>query len=212
MLSSAKDILSGDVATLLGGADADLITYLDSEKEHVGAELEQCRTEARAYKEELEKLWAESIDAEYELCSVFVHRGTSPSWGHYFFYSRDLPNNPNQWYKYNDSEVTLVGRDEIFKDTTGSTANPYLVSTSVREASEKRSYTPFHSLFMLVKALMLLILCIGCFLLHDRYPAYYHHVASRLFTNLYSMSHLLHLVLRIYVTLLCSTESEPSVL
>jgi len=126
-LSSTKDLLSGNLAALIGGVDADLIAYLDSEKEHVGTELERCRTEAQTYKEELEQLWAESTGAEYELCSVFIHRGTSPSWGHYFFYSRDLPNNPNQWYKYNDSEVTLVGRDEIFNDTTGSTANPYLL-------------------------------------------------------------------------------------
>lgn len=109
-------------------ADSELSEYLESEKEHVSVELEGARSEAKTHKEELEKLWADSSDAEYELCSVFIHRGNSPSWGHYFFYSRDLPNNPDQWYKYNDSEVTLVGKDEIFKDTTGSTANPYLVS------------------------------------------------------------------------------------
>ena len=117
---------------MIGGSDAELIAYLDAEKENVDIELEQCRTQAKTHKEELEALWAESTHAEYELCSVFIHRGTSPSWGHYFFYSRDLPNNPDQWYKYNDSEVMLVGKDEIFKDTTGSTANPYLVSAAKR--------------------------------------------------------------------------------
>jgi ubiquitin carboxyl-terminal hydrolase 25/28 len=72
-LSSAKDLLSGDLATFIGGTDADLIAYLDSEKEHVDMELERCRTQAKTYKEELESLWAESTDAEYELCSVITN-------------------------------------------------------------------------------------------------------------------------------------------
>jgi ubiquitin carboxyl-terminal hydrolase 25/28 len=87
-------------------------------------------------KEELERLWAEGEPSnEYELCSVFIHRGTSPAWGHYFFYSRDLPENPDQWYKYNDSEISLVRKDEIFADSTGSTANPYLVGGPISSVS-----------------------------------------------------------------------------
>ncbi|KAF8323953.1 cysteine proteinase [Clavulina sp. PMI_390] len=126
-LATAKSVLSGGLASLLPEADAELSTYLESESEFVTVELERSRSEARGAKQALETLWGDSSDAEYELCSVFIHRGNSPSWGHYFFYSRDLPNNPDQWYKYNDSEVTLVGKEEIFQDTTGSTANPYLL-------------------------------------------------------------------------------------
>lgn len=64
---------------------------------------------------------------EYELCSVFIHRGASPSFGHYFFYARDLPNNPDRFIKYNDQDVLAVPKSEVLADTTGSTANPYLV-------------------------------------------------------------------------------------
>jgi len=78
-------------------------------------------------KNELENIWKDSMDAAYELTSVFIHRGTSPSWGHYFFYSRHLPEQPDAWFKYNDSEVGSVSKDEVLADTTGSTANPYLL-------------------------------------------------------------------------------------
>ena len=64
----------------------------------------------------------------YELTTVFIHPGSSPSWGHYFFYSRNLPDHPESWFKYNDSDVSKVSKDEVLADTTGSTANPYMVS------------------------------------------------------------------------------------
>jgi ubiquitin carboxyl-terminal hydrolase 25/28 len=83
-------------------------------------------------KNRLEGLWSGQEDQKYayELTSVFIHRGTSPSWGHYFFYSRNLPDKPDEWFKYNDSDVTAIGKQEVLADTTGDTANPYLVSTS----------------------------------------------------------------------------------
>jgi hypothetical protein len=65
--------------------------------------------------------------AVYELTSVFIHRGATPQCRHYFFYSRHLPENPDAWFKYNDSEVSAVSKDEVLTNTTGSTANPYMV-------------------------------------------------------------------------------------
>jgi len=94
---------------------------------HVLGEIEQLGERVRILKEELESLWATSKVVEYELTSVFIHRGSSPSWGHYFFYSRYLPDAPDSWFKYNDSDVSLVSSDEVLADTTSSTANPYLV-------------------------------------------------------------------------------------
>ena len=90
-------------------------------------EIDQLREVADRVKFELEELWKDSKDYPYELTSVFIHRGSSPSWGHYFFYSRNLPDEPDSWFKYNDSDVTVVSKDEVLRDTTGSTANPYLV-------------------------------------------------------------------------------------
>ena len=121
-------LLQGDLSDFASETDLELEPYLTTECSHVVSELESQRVEAKRIKEDLESIWQGESDAEYELCSVFIHRGTSPSFGHYFFYSRDLPDNPDLWYKYNDAHVTVVGKDEIFADGTGSTANPYLVS------------------------------------------------------------------------------------
>ena len=97
------------------------------EQELLKSELEQLHSRAKVLKQEVEAIWKDDVFAAYELTSVFVHRGTSPSWGHYFFYSRHLPDEPDSWFKYNDSDVSVVSKDEVLADTTGSTANPYLV-------------------------------------------------------------------------------------
>lgn len=111
----------------LVGVTPDLIARLSTEQGLVVSQLEQERASAAKLKQELEDLWKRDTEAVYELTSVFIHRGSSPSFGHYFFYSRNLPSNPDQWFKYNDSTVSLVSKEEVFADTTGSTANPYMV-------------------------------------------------------------------------------------
>ena len=99
----------------------------------LGNELEDLRSRISVLKAELEELWVDETRAEYELTSVFVHRGTGPSFGHYFIYQRWLPDHGDEWFKYNDSSVTMVDKSEVLADTTGDTANPYLVSKSVYE-------------------------------------------------------------------------------
>jgi ubiquitin carboxyl-terminal hydrolase 25 len=109
--------------------DSELIAQLGEEQNVLADELALLRSQSAALKKELEEVWAGSAEAEYELTSVFIHRGTSPTFGHYFFYARHLPEHPDKWFKYNDAQVTEVSKEEVFADTTGQTANPYLVST-----------------------------------------------------------------------------------
>lgn len=109
-------------------ADEELLTHLRTEQEQIGQEIDLLRVKIDQLKDDLEVLWRDSTDAPYELTSVFIHRGSSPSWGHYFFYSRHLPDSPDSWFKYNDSDVTVIDKSEVLADTTGSTANPYLVN------------------------------------------------------------------------------------
>lgn len=104
------------------------MAQLNSEQEILKVEIDDLRSQVVKLKEDLEAVWRTETNASYELTSVFVHRGSSPSWGHYFFYSRNLPGQPDAWFKYNDSDVSEVSKDEVLADTTGSTANPYLVS------------------------------------------------------------------------------------
>lgn len=108
--------------------DQELISELNGEQDFIKAEIEELRSKVLKLKDELETIWSTETTAAYELTSVFVHRGSSASFGHYFFYSRNLPDQPDTWFKYNDSDVSEVPKSEVLADTTGSTANPYLVS------------------------------------------------------------------------------------
>ena len=112
---------------MLPQLDDELVAQLNNEQEVIKTEVEGLRNEIVRLKGELEDLWKDDTTFAYKLTSVFVHRGSSPSFGHYFFYSRNLPDKPDEWFKYNDSTVTEVKQDEVFADTTGSNANPYLV-------------------------------------------------------------------------------------
>jgi ubiquitin carboxyl-terminal hydrolase 25/28 len=108
-------------------ADEGLFVEIKAERDRITSEIDECRARASALKQQLEDVWQDEARAEYELTSVFVHRGSSPSFGHYFIYQRWLPDYPESWFKYNDSDVTIVHKDEVLADTTGSIANPYLV-------------------------------------------------------------------------------------
>ena len=107
--------------------ESGFLEALKREGEYLKEELAECRKEVDSLKATLESIWSDEEQVEYELCSVFIHRGSSPSFGHYFFYSRDLPDHPDRWLKYNDQDVSTVQKSEVLADTTGSTANPYLV-------------------------------------------------------------------------------------
>ncbi|KAF8485668.1 hypothetical protein F5888DRAFT_1763533 [Russula emetica] len=127
-LGNTHDILKGLNDTIhLPELDDQLLSDLTAEQDYVKEELELLRASAASMKQELEDIWKDEHEAVYELTSVFIHRGSTPQWGHYFFYSRHLPENSDSWFKYNDSEVSVVSKEEVLADTTGSTANPYMV-------------------------------------------------------------------------------------
>ncbi|KAG5635914.1 hypothetical protein H0H81_009676 [Sphagnurus paluster] len=107
--------------------DDDLLYQLNTEQALLKTEIVDLQIRADQLKDDLEALWRDNTEHAYELTSVFIHRGSSPSFGHYFFYSRHLPEKPDSWFKYNDSDVSVVSKDEVLADTTGSTANPYLI-------------------------------------------------------------------------------------
>ncbi|KAI0640335.1 cysteine proteinase [Trametes polyzona] len=125
-LTNVANFLSKQTLLDIPSDDA-LVTSLRDEEKLVTEQLRVERERTVHLKQQLEDIWKDDTSAAYELTSVFIHRGSSPSWGHYFFYSRNLPNNPDAWFKYNDSDVTAVSKDEVLADTTGSTANPYML-------------------------------------------------------------------------------------
>ncbi|KAH9911282.1 cysteine proteinase [Epithele typhae] len=125
-LTNAANFLASQTALELTKDDA-LVASLRAEEVLISEELRVLRERLAILKQELEDIWRDETSAGYELTSVFIHRGSSPSWGHYFFYSRHLPESPEKWFKYNDSDVSAVAKEEVLADTTGSTANPYML-------------------------------------------------------------------------------------
>ncbi|KAF8433463.1 cysteine proteinase [Boletus edulis BED1] len=126
-LDSTLNFLTKQENVVLPQLDDELVAQLNNEQQVIQSEVEGLREDIVRLKEELEDLWKDDTTFAYELTSVFIHRGSSPSFGHYFFYSRNLPDKPDEWFKYNDSTVTEGPKDEVLADTTGSNANPYLL-------------------------------------------------------------------------------------
>ncbi|KAF8259478.1 hypothetical protein EI94DRAFT_1834394 [Lactarius quietus] len=135
-LGNTCDILKGLQETIhLPELDDQLLSDIRAEHLYVNDELDNLYKDIASLKQELEDLWSDKHEAVYELTSVFIHRGATPQWGHYFFYLRHLPENPDSWFKYNDSEVSVVSKEEVLANTTGSTANPYML-VFVRKGSD----------------------------------------------------------------------------
>ncbi|KAI6048070.1 hypothetical protein EDC04DRAFT_2886852 [Pisolithus marmoratus] len=126
-LENTLNFLSKQQSLELPQLDDALVAQLNDEQTILRGEIEEVKAEIVKLKEELEEVWKDDRAFPYELTSVFIHRGSSPSFGHYFFYSRHLPEKPDNWFKYNDSVVTEVGKNVVLADTTGSTENPYLL-------------------------------------------------------------------------------------
>ncbi|KAH9913522.1 uncharacterized protein B0H18DRAFT_1047995 [Fomitopsis serialis] len=140
-LSATADFLATPMP--IPEATEDLVSELRKEQEFVTQRLDDERSNAAGLKTKIEDIWKDDTTAAYELTSVFIHRGSSPSWGHYFFYSRNLPENPDQWFKYNDSDVTVVSKEEVLADTTGSTANPYMLVFARKDSEAIRTVHRF---------------------------------------------------------------------
>jgi len=107
----------------------DVFKLLEEQARVVDEEIAECKAELDVHRLELETLWTQNDDDqfEYELSSVFIHLGAA-GYGHYYLYQRALPHQPDRWLKFNDQTVTDVDASEVFADTTGQTANPYWLS------------------------------------------------------------------------------------
>lgn len=117
-----------DLSNVFVDINEEFLTVSSAEEASIRAQITELQQRINTLKQQLEQVWQDEQKVAYELTSVFIHRGATPTFGHYFFYSRHLPEKPDEWFKYNDSEVTPISKEDVFADTTGQTANPYLVS------------------------------------------------------------------------------------
>ncbi|WBW74538.1 ubiquitin C-terminal hydrolase Ubp2 [Schizosaccharomyces osmophilus] len=98
---------------------------LQEETEKIKMELEALAQEEQQKQEERMHLFDDHLKHSYDLLAVFIHRGQA-TFGHYWTYMRDL--DTDVFRKYNDEYVTEVDESEVFADTTGNTANPYMLT------------------------------------------------------------------------------------
>ncbi|EPY52736.1 ubiquitin carboxy terminal hydrolase Ubp2 [Schizosaccharomyces cryophilus OY26] len=98
---------------------------LQEETEKIKVELKAMKQEEIRLQEERMHLFDGHMKHSYDLLAVFIHRGQA-TFGHYWTYMRDF--NTNVFRKYNDEYITEVDENEVFADTTGNTANPYMLT------------------------------------------------------------------------------------
>ncbi|KAJ2415826.1 ubiquitin-specific protease ubp2 [Coemansia sp. RSA 2530] len=78
--------------------------------------------------EEIDRVYDDVVvdSMAYTLHAVFIHSGMTPEFGHYWIYIRDYHKEHGvRWLKFNDSNVAVVDKDEIFRVGPGGFANPY---------------------------------------------------------------------------------------
>ncbi|EIW70776.1 hypothetical protein TREMEDRAFT_68214 [Tremella mesenterica DSM 1558] len=105
----------------------DLLHALTSESDEVKREISQLELKLPEMRKELDEIWKGKTEWEYELMSVFMHRGKTSGAGHYWTYQSHLPDHQDKFFKYNDELVTQVPSSEVLQDRTGSDANPALL-------------------------------------------------------------------------------------
>ncbi|KAK9899710.1 cysteine proteinase [Cystobasidium minutum MCA 4210] len=127
-----EDPFLQNLRTVLGDADDNILTLLNQHASATEKDIIDTKQRLDACRREVEDIWSDDVENEYELSSVFIHLGAA-GYGHYYLYQRALPYQPERWLKFNDESVTDVQVSEVFADTTGSTANPYWL-TYVRKS------------------------------------------------------------------------------
>ncbi|KAJ2957037.1 hypothetical protein NQZ79_g7179 [Umbelopsis isabellina] len=101
-----------------------VMNILNEEITAVRGRIHDRKTKIENLAQEIKTQYDDLRECQYQLHAVFIHQGQA-NYGHYWIYIRDHVD--NKWWKYNDTNVSEVSSEEIFKDTTGSTANPYFL-------------------------------------------------------------------------------------
>ncbi|BGP36249.1 ubiquitin-specific protease ubp2 [Rhodotorula kratochvilovae] len=113
-------------ASLTNLLNTSLFDDTEAEAAALEAEIDALQSRVGELREEIKRVWSDKEEqTTYELTAVFIHRGTALS-GHYYIYQRDH-RNPQRWLRYNDSVVSEVDKDEVFRETTGDT-NAYFLA------------------------------------------------------------------------------------
>lgn len=83
--------LAADESMGIEGITPDFLAALDNEAEEVKREIETLEGKLPELKQRLDGIWQGEKQYEYELVSVFMHRGKTSGAGHYWTYQAHLP-------------------------------------------------------------------------------------------------------------------------
>ncbi|WVQ82427.1 hypothetical protein IAT38_004555 [Cryptococcus sp. DSM 104549] len=124
-----------ELPELNGVVTSEFCEALDGQSQATAAEITSLQEALPRFMTQMDELW-KSGDKEgdsdvgewdYELVSVFMHRGKTSGSGHYWTYQAHLPGHSDEFYSYNDETVTVVPASEVLQDRTGDDANPALL-------------------------------------------------------------------------------------
>ncbi|WWC70309.1 uncharacterized protein I206_104259 [Kwoniella pini CBS 10737] len=130
--SSLKQLSQSDIdiPELQHNISLDFLNALEAEATEVEKEIVNLQARLPELKKQMDEIWyipSGEDEWEYELVSVFMHRGKNSGSGHYWTYQSWLPDHGDTFFKYNDETVTQVPSLEVLQDRTGDDANPALL-------------------------------------------------------------------------------------
>ncbi|WWC61766.1 uncharacterized protein I303_104351 [Kwoniella dejecticola CBS 10117] len=119
-----------DIPEIQQNLSLDFLNALDTESAEVEKEIVHLQEQLPVLKKQMDDIWFTpqgEDEWEYELVSVFMHRGKNSGSGHYWTFQSWLPDHGDTFFKYNDETVTQVPSSEVLQDRTGDDANPALL-------------------------------------------------------------------------------------
>ncbi|CAO3656591.1 unnamed protein product [Mucor hiemalis] len=126
LIDATNEILRSDIVEGLAvDTEIELVTQLlGNAAERIRQAIKSSMESRAELRQKIDEQYKDYTKNAYKIHAVFIHQGQA-NYGHYWIYILDHVE--DQWWKYNDSLVTKVDEQEVFHDTTGSTANPYFL-------------------------------------------------------------------------------------
>eukprot|EP01129_Flabellula_baltica_P010082 TRINITY_DN4219_c0_g1_i1.p1 TRINITY_DN4219_c0_g1~~TRINITY_DN4219_c0_g1_i1.p1 ORF type:complete len:1045 (-),score=277.12 TRINITY_DN4219_c0_g1_i1:22-3108(-) len=116
--TSLSTILEGSLLYLEEESiDETLYNMMKDIKLREEEEMERLHQEAEEIKEAIRNEYSDLTGSPYTLVGLWLHSGSTPGSGHYWAYIRDPET--DEWYKYNDQDVSPVSETKVWEDAVG---------------------------------------------------------------------------------------------
>jgi hypothetical protein len=125
-VDDTEDLHLQELRQALGDTEDNVLAMLGQHASAIEKDIVDAKQRLDACRREVEAIWSDDYENEYELSSVFIHLGAA-GYGHYYresallvqcatstllktlisgiVYQRALPHQPERWLKFNDESV-----------------------------------------------------------------------------------------------------------